>query len=62
VDGHTDAGWVARHAGQAPEVDGTCLVQGGAFTPGELVSVRVVGSQNYDLVVEPRSPRLPIAR
>lgn len=62
VDGHTDAGWVARHAGQAPEVDGTCLLQGGAFTPGELVSVRVLGAQEYDLVVEPRSPRLPLVQ
>jgi len=48
---------IARHAGQAPEVDGACLLESGRFAPGEVVPVRVVDSRGYDLIVEPARGR-----
>jgi ribosomal protein S12 methylthiotransferase len=41
-----------RYYGQAPEIDSICLVSGGTAQPGQHVKVRVVGTQDYDLVVE----------
>ncbi len=42
----------ARHAGQAPEIDGVCLLTKRRQT-GQWLTGEVVGSQGYDLVVEP---------
>ncbi len=44
---------VARHAGQAPEVDGTVQVHGGNAGPGAFLTVRCTASRDYDLVAEP---------
>ena len=44
---------IARHAGQAPEVDSVTVVTDCANGPGEFVSVRVRGREDYDLVAEP---------
>jgi ribosomal protein S12 methylthiotransferase len=52
---------VGRHAGQAPDVDGVCLMPGGRFEAGEAVTVRCTGAAGYDLRVEPRQQRLPLA-
>ena len=41
-----------RYYGQAPEIDSVCLVSGCAARPGQHVEVRVVGTKDYDLVVE----------
>jgi ribosomal protein S12 methylthiotransferase len=41
----------ARHAGQAPEIDATCLLPRSRHAAGELVPVRCVGSEGYDLLV-----------
>jgi ribosomal protein S12 methylthiotransferase len=45
---------VARHAGQAPEVDSVCLLRGGQFPAGEQLRVRCTDTSGYDLVVEPQ--------
>lgn len=62
LDGRNPRGeLVARHAGQAPEVDAACLLReaSGAARrrsgpqPGDFVRVRCVQTRDYDLVVEP---------
>lgn len=54
VDGSDAAGRVvARHAGQAPDVDAVCLVGGAGPQPGARITVRCVGTDGYDLVSEP---------
>ncbi|MGD8454059.1 MAG: 30S ribosomal protein S12 methylthiotransferase RimO [Phycisphaerae bacterium] len=61
VDGADEAGQlVARHAGQAPEVDAVCLLPAEAASVGEFVPVRCVEAADYDLVVQPRRRRLPV--
>ncbi|MBN2563917.1 MAG: 30S ribosomal protein S12 methylthiotransferase RimO [Phycisphaerae bacterium] len=45
--------FTARHQGQAPDVDSLVYVRGGAYGPGEFVSVRCTGSRDYDLIAEP---------
>ena len=54
VDGtDEDGGQVARHAGQAPEVDSAVRLPPGTATAGDFVTVRVTGAQGYDLLAEP---------
>jgi ribosomal protein S12 methylthiotransferase len=61
VDGPNGArGAVARHHGQAPTVDGVTYVRGGDPTPGDLVTVRCVGRDTYDLVATPTQVALPV--
>ncbi len=61
VDEHTPDRRIARHAGQAPEVDAVCIVSADGFAPGDYVPVRCVDTAGYDLVVEPVQVRLPVA-
>lgn len=42
---------IARHAGQAPEIDGVCLLTD-PRPPGEFLPVEVVDWRDYDLVVQ----------
>jgi len=54
VDGaRGDGRLVARHAGQAPEVDSAVLLPAGAAAVGTFVNVRVTGTDGYDLTAEP---------
>jgi ribosomal protein S12 methylthiotransferase len=46
-------GWVARHSGQAPDIDSSTIVRDGEFHAGQLVSVRACGADGYDLLAEP---------
>ncbi len=46
----TDLLLEGRHAGQAPEIDGTVLINDGEASPGDLVRVRVEEAGDYDLV------------
>lgn len=46
---------VGRFYGQAPEIDGVCLIRGGSVRPGRFVSVTVADSRDYDLIVDPIS-------
>jgi ribosomal protein S12 methylthiotransferase len=41
-----------RVYGQAPEIDSTCIVKNCSVGPGHFVETRVVGTKDYDLVVE----------
>lgn len=51
VDGLDDSGrCVGRHAGQAPQIDGLCLLEEPCQT-GSLVHAKVSGVDGYDLVV-----------
>ncbi len=44
---------VARHPGQAPEVDAVTLVADSDAEPGEIIRVQCVDTQDYDLVAIP---------
>ncbi|MBK8913530.1 MAG: 30S ribosomal protein S12 methylthiotransferase RimO [Phycisphaerales bacterium] len=50
-------GALARHAGQAPEVDGACILPDGAPAVGEFVRVRCTATDEYDLVTTPVAQR-----
>jgi ribosomal protein S12 methylthiotransferase len=53
VDGRDETGrLVARHAGQAPDVDGVVLLPAGAAAIGEFATVRITGADEYDLIGE----------
>lgn len=59
VDGVTEDGdLVARHQGQAPDVDSLTYVQGGDASPGQFMQVRCIGRDDYDLVAVPT--RMPL--
>jgi ribosomal protein S12 methylthiotransferase len=61
VDGaDADGRTVARHAGQAPEVDAVCLLPDEEAEPGALLAATCVDTDGYDLVVRPRGRRLPV--
>jgi tRNA-2-methylthio-N6-dimethylallyladenosine synthase/ribosomal protein S12 methylthiotransferase len=45
-------GYVARHRGQAPDIDSVTFVTGEGLHPGQLVEVKVKDFQAYDLVAE----------
>ena len=53
VEGESDESellLVGRHAGQAPEVDGSVHLTNGTAQPGEIHRVRITHSADYDLV------------
>lgn len=56
-----ERGIIARHAGQAPEVDSVCLLNDGDFDSGEAVTVRGVETDDYDVVVRPTRRKLKLA-
>jgi ribosomal protein S12 methylthiotransferase len=75
IDGADEAdqrGILARHAGQAPEVDACCVIPDEALppdespAPGALVRVKCIDTDDYDLVVSPartiRGPRSSASR
>jgi ribosomal protein S12 methylthiotransferase len=41
-----------RFYGQAPDIDGVCIVKHCSASPGQRVDVKVTGAQDYDLLVE----------
>jgi ribosomal protein S12 methylthiotransferase len=41
-----------RYYGQAPDIDGVCLINHCSARPGQFVDTAVVGAQGYDLLVE----------
>jgi tRNA A37 methylthiotransferase MiaB len=53
VDGPDESGrLVARHAGQAPEVDSVVLLEPRAAKVGKFARVRIARAEGYDLVGE----------
>ncbi len=52
-----------RHAGQAPEIDGSVYLSGGPVQPGDVCRARVTSASDYDLVAEVlENERLPAGR
>jgi ribosomal protein S12 methylthiotransferase len=47
-------GWVARHTGQAPDIDSTTILKAdpGTVHPGMLLRAEVVGAEGYDLFAQ----------
>ena len=53
IDGVDSEGvCVGRHHGQAPDIDGMCILTE-SRPAGRMISAQVVGSEGYDLIVEP---------
>lgn len=50
--GEEDGLWVGRTYGDAPDVDGCIYVRDPDLSPGDFVTLRVTGTQDYDLVGE----------
>jgi ribosomal protein S12 methylthiotransferase len=44
--------WVARSHAQAPDIDSITLIHAERLYPGQVLDVKVTGSDNYDLVAE----------
>jgi tRNA A37 methylthiotransferase MiaB len=59
VDGWSGSRAVARHPGQAPEVDNVTYITRCKASPGEFVTVRCIGREDYDLVSVPTKAALP---
>ena len=41
-----------RFYGQAPDIDSVCLIKNCSAKPGEFINAKVVGTKDYDLIVE----------
>ena len=41
-----------RFYGQAPDIDSVCIIENCSAKPGEFINTRVVGTKDYDLVVQ----------
>ncbi|MFB0524369.1 MAG: 30S ribosomal protein S12 methylthiotransferase RimO [Phycisphaerae bacterium] len=41
-----------RFYGQAPDIDSVCIIENCSAKPGEFINTRVVGSKDYDLLVQ----------
>ncbi|MCD4826130.1 MAG: 30S ribosomal protein S12 methylthiotransferase RimO [Phycisphaerae bacterium] len=53
VDGIDPSGLcVGRYYGQAPDIDGICILAE-PVEPGQIVPTKVIGSEEYDLIVQP---------
>lgn len=62
VDGRTPEGVpVARHGGQAPDVDGVTYLPKVAVEPGAFIEVRCTSTDGYDLIARPTKVSLPVS-
>ncbi|MHC4388991.1 MAG: 30S ribosomal protein S12 methylthiotransferase RimO [Planctomycetota bacterium] len=41
-----------RFYGQAPDIDSVCIIENCSAKPGEFITAKVIGTRDYDLVVE----------
>ena len=41
-----------RFYGQAPDIDSVCIIKNCSASPGQLINAKVVGTKDYDLLVE----------
>jgi ribosomal protein S12 methylthiotransferase len=41
-----------RFYGQAPDIDSICIIKNCSASPGKFVDTKVIGTKNYDLIVE----------
>ncbi len=51
---------IARHQGQAPEVDSVTLVESCVADAGDFITVRCIDRNDYDLVASPTRTSLPV--
>ncbi len=49
----------ARSYGQAPDIDSVCIIKSCSVKTGEFINAKVVGTKDYDLVVDPVRKKLP---
>lgn len=42
-----------RYFGQAPDIDSVCIIRNGSAEPGQFIEAKVVGTRDYDLLVDP---------
>ena len=49
---NTDGSMMGRFYGQARDIDSVCLMRNCSAEPGQFVKTRVVGSEQYDMIVE----------
>jgi tRNA A37 methylthiotransferase MiaB len=42
-----------RYYGQAPDIDSVCIIKNCSEKAGKFIKTRVVGTKDYDLVVDP---------
>lgn len=50
-------GYVARHTGQAPDIDSHTLVKAPGLYAGQMLDVEVLGADGYDLFAAPHKPK-----
>jgi len=43
---------LGRFYGQAPDIDGVCIIKHCSAKPGQFITTKVIGTQDYDLLVE----------
>lgn len=43
---------IGRYYGQAPHIDSVCIIENTNAAPGEFISVKIIGRDDYDFVVE----------
>ncbi len=55
-DPHSPRRWLGRTSADAPEIDGLVRLKGQGLRPGDLVPVRIVAADGYDLKAEPLGP------
>jgi ribosomal protein S12 methylthiotransferase len=41
-----------RYYGQAPDIDSVCIIENCSAAPGQFIDANVIGTQDYDLLVE----------
>ena len=41
-----------RYYGQAPDIDSVCFIRNSSAPPGQFIETKVVGTSDYDLLVE----------
>ena len=54
VDGKS--GGIGRYFGQAPDIDGVCIIKGYRGRAGVFINVKVIGTKDYDLIVKQIKP------
>jgi ribosomal protein S12 methylthiotransferase len=47
-----DFNFEGRSRFDAPEVDGKVLLRNGSFNPGSIITAKIIGADDYDLIAE----------
>jgi ribosomal protein S12 methylthiotransferase len=56
IDSRQKDRWVGRSTGQAPDIDSVTFVESTTLHPGQIVNVKLSGSEGYDSVGRPALP------